>query len=43
MAVNIKAINITLIVTVVIKTTTWVVLSLISYIRSLNAIYKSIY
>jgi hypothetical protein len=43
MTINIKVINITLIAIIVVKTTTRVVLSLISYIRSLNAAYKSIY
>jgi hypothetical protein len=42
MIINIKAINITLIATIATKTTTRVVLSPISYIRNLNAAYKSI-
>jgi hypothetical protein len=43
MTVNIKAINTTLIAIIAIRITTRVVLSSISYARSLNTAYKSIY
>jgi hypothetical protein len=43
MTINIKVINITLIVIIVTRITTRVILSPILYIRSLNTAYKSIY